>query len=49
MAITCDGSASRNTKAGVATFSGGAKIVITKPDQAPVTITGNDLTLTPQK
>lgn len=49
MDITCDGSTTRNVKTGVSTFSGNAKIVISEPGQTPVTITGNDLTLTPQK
>lgn len=49
MEITSDGSAARDPKTGVATFSGSAKIVLTEPGQTPVTITGENLTVTPQK
>ena len=46
--VTSD-SAHFNKNTGIQKFTGGAKIVITIPGKSPITISGNELTLVPQK
>ena len=47
--VSCDGTPTYSTKTRVSTFPGNAKIVITAPGQKPVTITGENLTVTRDK
>ena len=44
--LSTDGDVSYCTKTGVETFKGNAKIIVTAPGQKPVTISGENLTVT---
>ena len=47
--VSCDGPVTYSTKTRVATYAGNATIVITAPGQKPVTISGENLTVTQDK